>query len=328
MELILAAADGRELRVVDGDIDIQIGGEESTFELTIPYSFWQRDMTFGMMIYFPETEYGGIIKHIKSDTTANEIYVSGYTWRGYLEKRIIEPPAGSAYKIVSGELHAVISALIGSSLGSRFVVSQEDTGISVSNYRFARYCTLLDGLSAMLETVGYRLNIRYVQTDLSGYVELSAVPAVNYGSEVELSQDYQINFISENYQMGVNHMICLGSGELAERTVIHLYMDKDGNISETQTIFGINEVAVTYDLTGAEESDLIQSGTERLMELANYKNFSASIDVFDDIGASIGDTITGKDYITGTTITKPIVQKIITRKSGVISTEYEIEGDI
>jgi hypothetical protein len=33
---------------------------------------------------------------------------------------------------------------------------------------------------------------------------------------------------------GVNHLICLGSGELQNRIVVHLYVDADGNISQTQ----------------------------------------------------------------------------------------------
>ena len=61
--------------------------------------------------------------------------------------------------------------------------------------------------------------------------------------------------------------MCLGKGELAQRTVIDLYADESGNVSKTQSMFGIDEVERAYDYSSAEDADLEQEGIKRLKEL-------------------------------------------------------------
>lgn len=323
MELILATADCRELKAIFDDIDIQIGEDENTFELTLDVSRWDNEIQFGRLLYVPDTEYGGIIKDIETSTSENKIYVRGYTWRGYLDHRIISPPSGYDYLTVSGELHTIMNSVLGGSLGTLFRVSGEDTGISITSYRFNRYVNYTAGISAMLKSKGYRLNIKYVQTDRSGYVELSAVPVSQYD---DISKDYRLDFTTEDYGMGVNHLICLGQGELKDRTVIHLYADSQGNISRSKTISGINEIVEIYDNSSADNDQLLETGTERFKELLNYKDMRVFFaEAADEL--SIGDTITGTDYITGVSLTKPIARKIITRKDGIVSIEYKMEGE-
>lgn len=326
MELILASEDGREERTVFDDIDLEIGGE-NTFQITLSYGQWDGSFEYNKRIYVPDTEYGGIIKDIEGETKTDQIYVRGYTWRGYLAHRIIEPPAGQDYKVVSGELNDVIRSIIGDTLGSWFAVSEEDTGVNVTNYQFDRYASFDAGLTKMLQSVGYRLNIQYKQTALSGYVEISAMPAENYGDEIEISQDSRLDFSSRDYQMGVNHLICLGTGELAQRAVIHLYADSHGNISQTKSITGIEEIVEIYDNPAADPNILLDMGQERFKELLNYKKFEAEVRDLDDLDLPIGDTITGRDYITGNIVTKPITLKIVRRENGFTTIEHKIEGE-
>ena len=325
MELILATSDGRELCTVWDDIDFDIGGENN-FELALDYPSWNADFKQGALLYVPGTEYGGIIKDVEGMTETDQIFVRGYTWRGYLAHRIIEPPSGQDYKTVSGELNAVIAEVIGNSLGNLFVVPDTDTGVTVT-YRFNRYVTVNDGLTAMLATKGYRLDIQYVQTETGGYVQIQALPAGNYGSDIEISQDSRLNFTSRDYRMGVNHLICLGIGELAQRTVIHLYADANGNISQTQSITGLNEIVEVFDNPGADSEALLTTGTERFKTLLNFKSFQAALKDVDDLDLYLGDTFTGRDYITGNVVTKPIVEKIVKRENGLFTVDYKIEGE-
>lgn len=325
MELILATSDGRELCTVWDDIDFDIGGENN-FELALDYPSWNADFKQGALLYVPGTEYGGIIKDVEGMTETDQIFVRGYTWRGYLAHRIIEPPSGQDYKTVSGELNAVIAQVIGNSLGNLFVVSDTDTGVTVT-YRFNRYVTVNDGLTAMLATKGYRLDIQYVQTETGGYVQIQALPVGNYGSDIEISQDSRLNFTSRDYRMGVNHLICLGIGELAARTVIHLYADANGNISQTQTITGLNEIVGVFDNPGADSEVLLTTGTERFKTLLNFKSFQAALKDVDDLDLYLGDTFTGRDYITGNVVTKPIVEKIVKMENGLFTVDYKIEGE-
>ena len=326
MDIILADASGAEEQFLPFDVDIEVGGQ-NTFEITLTYADFDGSLDFGKRVYEPGTEHGGIINDIEASTVTELIQVRGYTWRGYLAHRIIEPPEGEGYRTVSGEANAIIAEIIGDSFGDLFVASSEDSGCTIENYQFNRYVTMIDGLNAMLATQGYKLLLSYEQTDESGYVLIEAVPAENYGDDIDISQDYNLHFMNRDNRMGVNHLICLGEGELAERSVIHLYADADGNISHEQTFFGLDEIAETFVYTLADTEMLEQAGTDRLKELLSFKSFSASVRDIDEIDLTIGDTITGRDYITGTVVTKPIVRKIVKRENGLETVDYKIEGE-
>lgn len=320
MDMILATADGREERFLTEDFDLDVG-ETNDFQITTSYSTWAGDIQIGKLVYIPGTEYGGIIKDIESATNTGQIYVKGYTWRGYLAHRFIIPPAGQDYYIASGDVNDILRALVQI---PGFITPTGSAGVAVS-YQFKRYTSVDAGLREMLATIGHRLDIRYIQTISGGYVLVQAVPAANYGDTVEYSQDSLIDFESINNQMGVNHLICLGKGELRDRIVVHLYADRNGNISRTQTITGIDEIVDVYENAGAEEDTLIESGTDRLQELISRKSFTAAVKQL-NMELYLGDTLTGRDYITGNTVTKPVTDKVVTRTDGELSIDYKIEG--
>lgn len=321
MDLILATSDGQEECVLPYDFDIDLG-DKNDFQLNASYASWKNNLKIGKRIYIPGTEYGGIIKYISSATNTGNIFLKGYTWRGYLAHRFIRPNSGDDYYIASGELNTIIGNLISI---PGFIVSTIDTGITLT-YQFNRYVSVLEGLEAMLRSVGYRLDLKYQQTQSGGYVYVQAVKAGIYGDSVEYSQDSLIDFSSTDDQMGVNHLICLGTGELKNRLVIDLYANKAGIISRTKSISGIDEIVETFENSGAEEETLVESGTNRLKEKLSKKTFTAAIKTV-DTELFIGDIITGKDYITGNKVTKPIAKKIVKRSNGVISIDYKIEGE-
>ena len=74
-----------------------------------------------------------------------------------------------------------MKSLIEPEFDGLFVVSSEDTGISVTtNYQFDRYCTLLDGLVKMLKSKGYRLQLAFRrEQNEPGYLLVEAVPIVD-----------------------------------------------------------------------------------------------------------------------------------------------------
>lgn len=321
MDLILATSDGQEECVLPYDFDLDLG-KTNDFQLNASYASWKNNLKIGKRVYIPGTEYGGIIKNVSSATNTGNIFLKGYTWRGYLDHRFIRPASGQDYYIASGELNTIIGNLVSI---PGFIVSTIDTGVSVT-YQFNRYCSVLEGLEAMLRTVGFRLDLSYQQTQSGGYVYVQAVKAGIYGDSIEYSQDSLIDFSSTDDQMGVNHLICLGTGELKNRLVIDLYADAAGNISRTKSISGIDEIVETFENSGAEEETLVESGTNRLKEKLNKKSFTAAIKKVDQ-ELFIGDIVTGQDYITGTKVTKPIANKIVKRTTGVISIDYKIEGE-
>ena len=46
-------------------------------------------MTYGNLVYIPDTEYGGIIGKVLTSTTLDYVELKGYTWRGRLAYKAI-----------------------------------------------------------------------------------------------------------------------------------------------------------------------------------------------------------------------------------------------
>ena len=323
----LANKNREEIRSADeleGDFAV---GDENNFEMISSVDDWTGDIDFGSYLYIPNTEFGGIVTEIESSTGQNQISVRGSTWRGMLAKKIIEPKPGEDYRIVSGSVEDVVRELvIECGLDSLFSVptTEDETEIK---FKFDRYCTLLDGLEKMLSSIGYRLDIRYIKTRWDAYVRIQPVSATEFSDETEFSQDGKLVFTAQNNKGGINHLICLGKGELKDRLVKHLYVQKDGSIGDVPYYTGIEERTDKYDYSSGEELELTEKGTERLQELMNSKKFNVDIDDDIETNMQIGDIVGGRDYITGIAAKKPITKKILNIKDGTCKTEYKIEGD-
>ena len=133
-----------------------------------------------------------------------------------------------------------------------------------------------------------------------------------------------MNFSISNNHRPTNHLICLGKGDLKERMVRHLYMDAKGNVSKTQTFFGIDEVTESYDYSSVEsEEELINSGTERLQEAYSEAN-TLETDFENNVEYDIGDIVGARENITGVKVTRDIVKKIVKVNNNGISVECQI----
>lgn len=322
-DIIVAAPDGTELRcMLFSEYDFEVGDEENSFLVTIPRPEWE-SVANDSRIYIPGTEYGGLYKRLESDTKNNSVAVGGLTWRGMLQKKILCPPAGQDYATDSGELNAIIGARVSAAFPGLFVGSSESTGITVS-YQYYRYVTLYDGLKALLKSVGYKMQIEYDQ--VLRKVVVSAVPIVDYSGEIEYSSDMSADYSMIIDRTGINHLICLGQGELKNRIVEHLYVDGNGVISQTQTFFGENEIAETYDYAGATREDLIKSGADQLKGELNLNEFAIELESEREV--QIGDIVGSRDYITGYTVTAPITTKIVKFEDGFVNIEYKLSADV
>ena len=322
-DIIVAAPDGTELRcMLFSEYDFEVGDEENSFLVTIPRPEWE-SVANDSRIYIPGTEYGGLYKRLESDTKNNSVAVGGLTWRGMLQKKIISPPSGQDYATDSGELNAILGARVSAAFPGLFVGSSESTGVTVS-YQYYRYVTLYDGLKALLKSVGYKMQIEYDQ--VLRKVVVSAVPIVDYSSEIEYSSDMSADYSMIIDRTGINHLICLGQGELKNRIVEHLYVDRNGVISQTQTFFGENEIAETYDYAGATREDLIKSGADQLKGELNLNEFAIELESEREV--QIGDIVGSRDYITGYTVTAPITTKIVKFEDGFVNIEYKLSADV
>lgn len=325
--VILANEDLRELGAIkDANITVDLNGDR-TFSVQIARSNWYEELTFSSLIYIMGTEYGGIIGEVLTDTTLDYVELKGLSWRGRLAKKIIQPPAGSDYKTVSGELHTVMKSLIEPEFNGLFVVSQEDTGVTVSNYQFERYCTLYDGLVKMLKSKGYRLQLSFRREQGEpGYLYIETVPIVDYSNRIELSRDCQLNYTMDDKRDGVNHLIVTGKGERQDRNVLHLYVQEDGTIGNQQYYTGLQEIAEVYENTSTETDELQSKSEERLRELMNKKTFKMDVAKL-GIDVGIGDLVGGRDYLTGMYMAKPVENIVYELTGGIESKTYKLEGE-
>lgn len=323
MDLILAKANGEQVRVIRYPVlDCDCNGNNKDFSLSIPASEWDGSITYGMRLFVPGEEYGGIVGEITTETELSAITVSGHTWRGLLSYKVIEPPAGEDHMIVSGDVSDILRILIGDNFSGAIVAGAGQLGITVSNYKFKRYCTLLDGLNDMLSSVGCRLDLRY--DEMTDRLIVSAVRVVDFSPDIELSQDYALQFKYDEIRNKPNHLIIGGKGELHEREILHLYTDPNGNIGKTQYYFGIDEVVEFWDNTSSEE--LEKDGRKHFREIMNSSKLTMDIDSIPDT-ARIGDIVGGRDYITGKSMKAPIENVILQINGDIITKSYKLEAE-
>lgn len=333
MDFIIADKDRMETGELPADAEIDLDLSEKSdnrpgrndAELTV--SAGAAGIDFGSYIFCPDTEYGGRILDLKRSTASSSAVWFVDTWRRMLGQTIIEPPEGEAYLTIPNEdANTVISRLLAGRFGGIFVVPEEVSGIIVSG-QFDRYTTLLDGLTKLLAVHDARLKIQAIQGGAGEAfrVQVEAVPIVDYSEEIEYSQDNRVNLSIRDYRRGINHLICLGSGELTERMVHHLYIQEDGSVGSTKFYTGIDERTAKFDYPNAEdETELLKEGEEELLKLASYKKMEMSVQ---DLDLDIGDIVAGRDRVTGMYMKKPIVNKVLKIKRGKETIDYKVKGD-
>lgn len=299
--------------LLDYELDLAFGADENNFECRVQAA--SHCCSAGYYLYFEGTEYGGIIDNIESDTTTGEVVYSGRTWHGILNSKVIEPNSGEAYLFVNGEANSAIGTLLARmGLPALFEASTDDSNFTINNYKMNRYITGYDGIVKMLASVGAKLRV----SSRNGMVMLSAVAQHDYSKDEEFDSD-QVGMKIKRYHKPVNHLICLGGGELADRLVVHLYADAEGNISRTQTQKGLDEVSAIYDYSAiTDEAELVAEGTDKLKELIAADEVSVDFDADSDV-YDVGDVVGAYDNITGLYISTEIKKKIVTIKNGQVT---------
>ena len=318
-KMIIYADDNREDVGVltDYDFDLAFGDSENNFELTV--SLDNHVCLEDYWIYIEGTEYGGIVDSIEVNTEMKEVKYKGRTFHGILDSKVVCPDSGDNYYILqSMDANAALSILISRlGLSSLFEASGETSGITITRYQFWRYITAYAGIRKMLDKFGAKLRMEWND----GMVTLSAVPYESFDDE-ELDSDH-VNFTINQVFNPVNHMICLGQGELKDRMVIHLYADENGDISQTQTFTGLDERCEVLDYPNAESQDELEAeGISRLKEAWGASTVDVKLD--DEYTFDIGDVITVSEVTTGVHLTRSITKKIVTINKNIFRCQYEV----
>ena len=320
MDLIYMNSSMQDIGVIKAyNFDLAFGSDENNFELKVGVN--DHCCEAGYYVYIEGTEYGGIIDAVASDTAAEEVTYTGRTWHGILNSKVLCPDSGQDYLTLNGNANTVLNTLISRmGLTSIFAASSDASALTISSYKMARYITGYDGIRKMLNSVNGKLVMSYNGTK----VILSAVPIVDYTADGVFDSDI-LSFTVKKTSKKVNHLICLGKGELKDRTVVHLYADTSGSISQTQTLTGLDEYSAVYDYSSAKTTeDLIKAGSEQLAELQKQDDLSVSLSESEDV-FDVGDIVGAVDNVTGIAISVPISKKIISIQNDYLSAAYETE---
>ena len=318
MVIVIADKDGKALRELsDYTLEVAYGEDENTITITADADVMPPN---GGYAYIDGTEYGGTIDKIKSGTANNTLSGSGRSWHGVLAGKRIVPASGQSHVVVSGQVATVLQQIIDMiGLSELFEApSAESDQVTISNYQFERFVDAYTGLKALCLAYGLKLTMRFA----SNKVSLGAKAVVDYGSKVDSDLlDFDITVTSRC----TNHLICGGTGENENRAIIHFYADAEGNVSHTQTFFGIDEIVGFYDYSNASEEQLEENGKKKLEELQTEGEVQVS--VHDDLDIDVGDIVTGRDNRTGMIVSAPITKKMSDKFSTVMTMDKTIALD-
>lgn len=312
--VVFDSALGNVRELTDFTLDLAFGSDENAFTLTCAEEYAPKE---GQYVYIDGTEYGGIVDESTYDAGREPtglVTCTGRTWHGILAaKRIM--PEGDHLR-VSGKVGDVLASLV-SMMGLGAIFSVELGGANVS-YTFERFCDGYEGIRAMLKASGMKPTMRFA----NGRVALSAAPIVDYANKVDSDL---LDFTITSVHRCVNHLVCAGTGELEDRAVIHFYADGSGNVSHTQTFFGVDEICALYDYSNADEEKLEEEGKKKLKEYQTQG--SVEVEAHDDIDVDVGDVISARDNVHGRTVTATVAKKIVKVSRGVATYSYEVGSE-
>ena len=244
VELIITDSNHVDARsAADFTLDCAWGKEENDFELVMSGA---STIDAGAYIYVDGSECGGVVDAMEDQLTSgvSTLTYSGRTWHGMLANKILEPDRGKDYLTVSGTASTVIGSLISrvglDSVFDAVVPPDGSDDPTIKQYQFDRYTDCYTGLRRMCAANGLKLRLAYT----SGQVNIWAEPVAHYGDSIDSDL---IDFDATRTWRKPNHLIGLGKGELRNRIVSHWYADSKGNVTQTQTFKGLDEIAQVYD---------------------------------------------------------------------------------
>ena len=298
------------------ELDIAYGSDENALKLEARAGDAPEE---GQFVFIDGTEYGGVIDQASYEAgrdAAGSILCKGRTWHGILAGKRLLPDSGSGYLSVSGKAGDALASLIERmGLSGLFSAAADDTAV---NYTFDRFVDGYSGLKALAKANGRKVAMRRK----GGKVEISLPPAVDYANKVDSDL---LDFTLTSVHRCVNHLVCAGTGELENRAVIHFYADAAGNVSHTQSLFGVDEISALYDYSNADEEKLEEEGRKKLQEYQTHG--SVEVEAHDDIDVDVGDVISARDNAHGRTVTATVVKKIVQVSRGVATYSYEVGSE-
>lgn len=314
--VVFDSALGNVRELADFTLDLAFGSDENAFSLTCAEEYAPKE---GQYVFIDGTEYGGVVDESTYEAgrdASGTVLCKGRTWHGILAGKRLLPDSGSGYLSVSGKAGDALASLIERmGLSGLFSAASDDTAVS---FTFDRFTDGYSGLKAMAKANGRKVAMRRK----GGKVEISLPPIVDYANKVDSDL---LDFTLTSVHRCVNHLVCAGTGELENRAVVHFYADAAGNVSHTQSLFGVDEICALYDYSNADEAQLEEEGRKKLQEYQTQG--SVEVEAHDDIDVDVGDVISARDNAHGRTVSATVVKKIVQVSRGVATYKYEVGSE-
>lgn len=313
MLLVIASTDmAKRVATEDFSLDLEMGiGTDNDFELTTP------ERVYGLeTIFFPGTEYGGIVDDDEPSLgdEGESITYHGSTWTGVLDQSVTRPPSGQSHLTVSGSPRECISALLQScGVGAPFTAADGESG-SVS-YTVPRFATLYEAIVGALSSAGLALGMECADGEVRLYAKAPATVDETQGVGFDAKRGYR----------PVNHLVVLGKGELQDREVIDLYADEEGEVSKTQSIFGLAHRAEVYELSGKEGDELESDGVKKLEGYQQNRD-SVEITVPAGVAVSVGDRLSATSPAYGIRASATVTGIVVEASGGTVSVTPKTNG--
>ena len=283
------------------NLDIAWGLSENNFEL-------QTDTVLrrGDFIWLDGTGAGGIVDSVGIVADSPLKTYKGRAWFALLADKIVEPPAGQAYRIVGGTASQMLTQLVRSvgleawQPGGLFTI-KDTGGANLGTFQVDRYVSLWSALVKICAQYEKKLAIYCDGTRLF----------LSLADPVTVSADERTAGLSiDSGNASPTHLIGLGSGELEAREICHRYITPDGNITTSPPATGWQDITQTYEVTDKKGSDLIKATEKKLRELQSTG--SGDIDFHGDAGnVEPWDVINAQDWNTGISLQTGVKKKIL-----------------
>lgn len=303
----------------DVTLDWAEGASENDFELSV------NDLTptIGDWFWIDGTGIGGHISDRKVTVSGgvSASTWSGPTWTGMLSDKILTPDSGKDYITLTGDVSTVVQQLVNrSKLNGVLTVKAGESNPHISyTFQDPRFPDAYTALTRLLASVG----MKPVFTCSDNRILLSPEHVNTVSNAV--NSDI-VDFTVETANRRTNHLIGLGKGDLKNRVIAHWYADKDGNVSQKQSLFGADEVTETYECSNADTDELNQKTRDKLVQAQSGGSVDVDLDDGTDIAIKVGDRVVAADMQSGVSVAAKVTKRIAKISNGVLTITYEV-GD-
>ena len=329
MDLVITDAEWNDLGTISpSNGDFAYGSEENDFSLDLDYGVVPE---VGALLYAEGTDLGGEVTGYESDVGNGYFSVTGQTWTGILNRRILCPPSGSDYFSVSGDCRDCVASIVSASGADYlFEVAGGKTGVTTSRtfktfqvHRTPndadRYMPAWNAVWMTVSRCGCSARLAYDPTRRK--VVMTVRRRAEYTDEEAASAGVALLGVTRSTP--ANHLVCLGAGDLRARTVAHVYADATGAVSTSRSLTGRREVMEVYDDAQAEDlASLVADGESRLRDLWGSSQSVSVATGNPSVAFDLGDLVGGTDVRTGIKASAVISKKVARFDRGNVTWTY------